>query len=35
MLKELLRAKDELIASKDNQIRLLEMLVGRGNDKKV
>nr|DAQ52838.1 MAG TPA: helix-turn-helix domain protein [Caudoviricetes sp.] len=34
-LKELLRAKDELIASKDNQIRLLEMLVGRGNDKKV
>ena len=35
MLKELLRAKDELIASKDNQIRLLEMLVERGNDKKV
>lgn len=34
-LKELLRAKDELIASKENQIRLLEMLVGRGNDKKV
>lgn len=34
-LKELLRAKDELIASKDNQIRLLEMIVGRGNDKKV
>lgn len=34
-LKELLKAKDELIASKDNQIRLLEMIVGRGNDKKV
>ena len=34
-LKELLRAKDELIASKDNQIRLLEMIVGKGNDKKV
>lgn len=35
MLKELLRSKDELIASKDNQIRLLEMIIGRGNDKKV
>ena len=34
-LKELLRAKDDLIASKDNQIRLLEMIVGKGNDKKV
>lgn len=34
-LKELLKAKDELIASKDNQIRLLEMIIGRGNDKKV
>ncbi len=34
-LKELLRAKDELIASKDNQIKLLEMIIGRENDKKV
>lgn len=35
MLKELLKAKDELIASKDNQIRLLEMIIGKENDKKV